>query len=485
LAEPRILLAHGSETIRSLLSYLLSSAGYAVEEAEDGVSALRSAYANPPDLAIAGTRLPGVNGIQLCRTMKGAEGVPGVPVLLLTSHEGGGERSHALRAGADRLILVDLSPEAILQAVEEVLAEAQMRAPRAPAVPAATPPEDVEVVKRVNRTLEGLLFEATLFNEIAGVGQDVDDFEMILRSLDRLLLEIVPHAALAAVFTDGIRQECVAVYPAPMSDRAREAVRGYVERVREETATVGVSGDAPWSEVLLEGEDAAVAEVGRLVPTFVCPIRSGEMVKGVILTLSGESDHAATDRKLAEAVLRQSFIVLENAWLYRQITRISTTDGLTGLTNVRAFREIHAREHSRAARHRLRYSLLMVDIDHFKKINDVYGHPVGDTVLRELAALFREFFRNTDFPARYGGEEFIVLLPDTGKTDAHLVSERLRAAVERRVFAAPSPSLRATISVGLVEFDPDAVVSEKEIIARADACLYAAKREGRNRVVVR
>ena len=131
---------------------------------------------------------------------------------------------------------------------------------------------------------------------------------------------------------------------------------------------------------------------------------------------------------LAEALLRQAFTVMENAWLYRQIIRMSTTDGLTGLTNVRSFRETLKREHARAARHRLRYSIVMMDIDHFKKINDVYGHPVGDTVLREMAALLAGQCRDTDLPARYGGEEFVVLLPKTPGDGAALMAERVRQA---------------------------------------------------------
>jgi diguanylate cyclase (GGDEF)-like protein len=176
---------------------------------------------------------------------------------------------------------------------------------------------------------------------------------------------------------------------------------------------------------------------------------------------------------------------MENAWLYRQIIRMSTTDGLTGLTNVRAFRESLKREHSRSARHRLRYSIVMMDIDHFKKINDVYGHPVGDAVLRELAVIIRESFRTTDLPARYGGEEFIILLPETSKRDAQVVADRLRQSVERKVFAAPSPSLHATISLGITDFDPESPLTEKEVIAIADEALYTSKREGRNRITIR
>jgi diguanylate cyclase (GGDEF)-like protein len=184
-----------------------------------------------------------------------------------------------------------------------------------------------------------------------------------------------------------------------------------------------------------------------------------------------------------ETLLRQAFMVLESAWLYRQIARISVTDGLTGLTNVRHFREQTQREHSRARRHNDPYAVLMMDIDHFKKVNDVHGHPVGDIVLREMAAIFRDAVRLTDLPARYGGEEFVVFLPRTRLPEAAIVGERIREAVERKAFAAPSPMIRCTVSIGIADYLPGTEGTEKNVIGRADQALYSAKRGGRNRVV--
>jgi diguanylate cyclase (GGDEF)-like protein len=209
------------------------------------------------------------------------------------------------------------------------------------------------------------------------------------------------------------------------------------------------------------------------------------MVKGVVAVYSGSEGAAPGGTATKVALLRQAFTVLENAWLYRQIARISVTDGLTGLTNVRHFREQAQREHSRARRHNDPYSILMMDIDHFKKINDVYGHPVGDTVLREMAAIFREAVRLTDLPARYGGEEFIVFLHRTRLPEAVIVGERIREAVERKVFAAPSPLIRCTVSVGIADYLPGTEGTEKTVIGRADQALYAAKHGGRNRVACR
>jgi diguanylate cyclase (GGDEF)-like protein len=209
------------------------------------------------------------------------------------------------------------------------------------------------------------------------------------------------------------------------------------------------------------------------------------MVKGIMAVYSGVGGAAPGGAATRKTLLRQAFMVLENAWLYRQIARISVTDGLTGLMNVRHFREQAQREHSRARRHNDPYSVLLMDLDHFKKVNDIYGHPVGDTVLREMAAIFREAVRLTDIPARYGGEEFIVFLPRTRLPEAAIVGERIREAAERKVFGAPSLMIRCTVSVGIADYLPGTEGTEETVIGRADQALYAAKRGGRNRVVCR
>jgi diguanylate cyclase (GGDEF)-like protein len=161
----------------------------------------------------------------------------------------------------------------------------------------------------------------------------------------------------------------------------------------------------------------------------------------------------------------------------------ATTDGLTGLNNHRTFQEIITREFERAKRYKHPMSVLLTDIDHFKSFNDTYGHPVGDLVLREIAACIRQAVRLNDFPARYGGEEFAVILPETGEQGALVAAEKIRQAVEARVVQSGSNSLRVTISIGCVTY-PTYGVTTQELIDSADKALYASKRGGRNRVTM-
>ncbi len=478
----RVLLVDDSETVTGMLSWCLDSAGYEVETAADGVSGVRAAFRRIPDLAVLSIRLPRLDGIQACRLLKAEPATRDVPVILLASEDAAADRLHAVRAGADRCLPADRSLEEVLPAARECLAGKSPR-PRGESHPeVGALSDDVEILARVNAVLEGTLFEASLLNEIANAGQGVDEFGMTARELFRLFREIAPAEAMGAVFSDGVCSEGVSVFPDEAGEPFRAEVRRRTELLRDAAGVPYAPDRVAWTAIPGGCRGSGVVAPGSLAQHAVCTIRAGGMAKGVMALYSGAGSALPGGASTKEALLRQAFMVLENAWLYLQIARTSVTDGLTGLTNVRHFREQAQREHSRARRHNDLYSILMMDIDHFKKINDVYGHPVGDVVLREMAAIFRETLRCTDLPARYGGEEFVGFLPRTGLPETVIVGERIRQAVERKVFAAPAHMLHCTVSVGIADFRPGGEGTEQDVIMRADQALYSAKREGRNRV---
>ena len=168
---------------------------------------------------------------------------------------------------------------------------------------------------------------------------------------------------------------------------------------------------------------------------------------------------------------------------HEEIYRLSIIDGLTGVHNKRYFLEFLDRELASAGRHQTPLSLIMVDIDHFKKINDTHGHLAGDAALKELCARLKPRIRTTDLLARYGGEEFAVILPATGREGALQVAEVLRAIVESEPFTHEVIKMPCTISLGVAEVDLANPGKADELIKRADANLYEAKRSGRNRSV--
>ena len=188
-------------------------------------------------------------------------------------------------------------------------------------------------------------------------------------------------------------------------------------------------------------------------------------------------------RDLLAYLTTQTAVSLENADLHSRIQRQAITDELTGLSNVRHFHELLDQEIERAQRFNNHIGLVMVDIDNFKKVNDTYGHPQGDLVLKEVARVLRGECRDIDFPARYGGEEMSVILPQTDITGAAMLAERMREAIEQlEVHRLDGGGvLRLTASFGVAAL-PASATDKRYLVAVADEALYRAKHGGKNRV---
>lgn len=167
----------------------------------------------------------------------------------------------------------------------------------------------------------------------------------------------------------------------------------------------------------------------------------------------------------------------------QQLAQLSVTDNLTGLLNRGAWEIKLNEEFARCKRYTKHSSLLMLDIDHFKRVNDQYGHPVGDDVIRHLAELLRTCFRSTDFPGRYGGEEFAVVLPETDAEAARIIAERLRQTIADTVVESHGHQLSYSVSIGIACLD-SSIATASQWIKTADQALYDAKNGGRNQVCV-
>ncbi|MFH1263690.1 MAG: diguanylate cyclase [Pseudomonadota bacterium] len=216
---------------------------------------------------------------------------------------------------------------------------------------------------------------------------------------------------------------------------------------------------------------------------FLIPMQVlGEPLGAVLFASKKNHFFSRNERKMLEVVTTQAAIAIKNARMVGALERLATTDGLTGLFNHRTFQETLGRELERSGRHPSATSLLLIDIDHFKKFNDEYGHPVGDFVLKEVAGVLSREVRKVDAVCRHGGEEFAVILVNTSAIGAFRMAERIVAAVARSRFQHEGLTLRVTVSVGAASFPEDAKERE-ELIERADRALYRAKRTGRNRAV--
>ena len=192
-------------------------------------------------------------------------------------------------------------------------------------------------------------------------------------------------------------------------------------------------------------------------------------------------------RVLKYSKLRQlkDLLMLKN----EELRKMAITDGLSQIYNRRYFLELLEREFPRAQRYKLNLACIMIDIDHFKAVNDQFGHLQGDFVIQRLGAIIKEEIREIDIPARYGGEEFIVLLPETDDRGTVSVAERLRKRTEDENFTRneairQTQELHITISLGVAVFPSKDIIHPNDLIKVADDALYQAKNEGRNRTVI-
>jgi two-component system cell cycle response regulator len=234
------------------------------------------------------------------------------------------------------------------------------------------------------------------------------------------------------------------------------------------TASLHATRDAALARALPDGRNLVVV-----------PLSAGKRALGVLVLEHPMRAGSRIERRVVsmlERLAAHAALALRNAWLLEEIQHLAATDALTGLANRATFQITLGQELARARRAGGDVSLVLLDIDHFKALNDTHGHLAGDEVLRGVSAALDECCRAFDTPARYGGEEFAVVLPQTDAEEALAVAERLREAIAG---ARVEPGV--TVSVGVATFplhgdDPD------DLVKAADDALYASKRAGRDRV---
>lgn len=204
---------------------------------------------------------------------------------------------------------------------------------------------------------------------------------------------------------------------------------------------------------------------------------SGETLGELVITRKKKFTKAET--ALIETLLCGVVYPLRNALLYQKAIEAAHKDPLTGVNNRASMDEVIDREVNLCSRHDTQLSLLALDIDHFKKINDTYGHATGDCVIKAVAEALKTAIRSSDIVFRYGGEEFLILLSNTDREGATLLAERMRQKIEETCIICEGTQVSATVSIGITCMQPKDD-SRKALFARADAALYQAKSAGRN-----
>ncbi|MEW5922646.1 MAG: GGDEF domain-containing protein [Candidatus Zixiibacteriota bacterium] len=219
---------------------------------------------------------------------------------------------------------------------------------------------------------------------------------------------------------------------------------------------------------------------------MLVPMVAHGRTNGILLAESPQvGAFGEKDLKILSVVARSAAMALENATLHKKMEELTITDELTGIYNYRYFAQKLKEEQRRAARYDLPLSLIMLDIDWFKKFNDTYGHEVGNIVLKGITRVVRMCIRDVDIFARYGGEEFVIILPQTPSDEVAKIGERIRNSIESTPFGGGDgiPELKVTVSVGVSSF-PENGKPNEELLSVVDQALYRAKGSGKNKVCV-
>lgn len=454
----RVLLIDGSDN-RSVLAQRLGMQGYAIELADGPAQGARMALERPPAAVVADLWMPSISGVQLCRLLASEPVTRNVPVIL-RGPWGHRDRFWAEHAGAQAYVAKGRMGD-LVRAIERALV-VQSRHSIRPAVTSIQ--SDADVRDRIAAELDQALFESVIASEVRGLAT-LGDFERLFDRFSQLLTQITSYRW-CAITTRAPERFALHTHPRLVSTAENEA-------------RAALSLDRP-PTVKIEDEDPFAEGEGP--PAIVEPIRFGGAIIGELAVACRAPAHPG-DRPLVATIARELGGPMRMVALVEESQLQARVDALTGLLNRRAFVPALTNDVSRSSRYGTPLSVLLVDVDHFKHVNDRFGHAVGDQVLAAMGRLLGGTMRTTDLIARWGGEEFVAMLPSTDLATGQMVAERLRAAAEALVIeTTDGERVPITVSAGVAQYEVGDTADA--LIDRADRAMYLAKTSGRNRVEV-
>jgi diguanylate cyclase (GGDEF)-like protein len=311
------------------------------------------------------------------------------------------------------------------------------------------------------------------------------DPEEIYTAIHQAAAQIMPVEAFVITQFDEKKQLIQAVY---LIDRSGRTPPQTASPNRGLSGRILASGQPIYIEDTLDtsqlGDAIHFGDPAQVRSVLAVPMRLRGKVKGMISAQSyAPGAYTAEDQNLLEMLASYAAIALDNAALFQNIQKMAITDELTGIYNRRYLFEVGRSELHRARRFKRPLSVFMLDIDHFKQVNDTFGHAIGDVVLHQFAQLLKSNIRDIDILGRYGGEEFIVILPETHLSEASAIAERLRTTIYETFQNLYRGSINLSVSIGVAEMNPN-IHSLSRLIDRVDDAMYDAKKLGRDRVVV-
>ncbi len=449
----RILVVDDIEANVRLLQAKLQAEYYDVLTAPNGPAALKAAAEEAPDLVLLDVMMPGMDGFEVCRRLKDEPSTRHIPIVLVTALDGRGDRITGLEAGAD---------EFLTKPIDDILLFARVKSlTRLKLVI-----DELRQREASGRRMGVIAGAAARLGGSGGRILIVDDHE---RQAERIAAELgLEHRPV--VETD--------------PEKALLTARGPVDLIMVNTTARGFDGLRFSAQIRSD-------EATRHLPILgvIDPDDRARLVKALDIGLNDVLTRPIDPQELSARVKSQVRGKRYTDFLRNNLDHsleLAVTDQLTGLHNRRYMTGQLGALVNRAVRGGEPVSSLMIDIDHFKKINDGFGHDIGDEVLREFAVRLASNVRAIDLPCRYGGEEFVVIMPGARLEDAEHIAERIRRHVAGSPFrvAGVDEPLSVTISIGVAATGGPGDTAEA-LLKRSDEAVYAAKRAGRNTVIAK
>ncbi|HEX4340703.1 MAG TPA: diguanylate cyclase [Polyangiaceae bacterium] len=456
----RIILIDSYEASREVLATRLRAQGYDVAAVADSAEGAEMALSEPPAVVVADLWMPGVSGVQLCRLLRSEPATADVPVILRGETDDPKSRFWAGRAGAAAYVWKGRMGDLV-----RALARAIASAPASDGFFQQLSGGTRDIRDRIAQHLDAALFESVIASEVRALASE-GSFDRLFDQLSQLMSQLTSYRWLAVSRVSPPR---FGVHHHPkLLDAALDEAR----------RALSVAPDAVGFHV--EDEDALSSQ--EPVEPLVCPIRFGGTDIGTI-AISIARGAEADASSLVPLVARELGGPVRLTTLVEESHLQASTDSLTGLMNRRAFAHSMGIELERSQRHGYPLSVVLLDVDHFKLINDKRGHATGDAVLVAIGALLKKTLRASDHGVRWGGEEFMVALTSTGLEGGRVLAERLRLEIERmHVVDGEGERVPVTASLGLASHVSGETL--QQLVDRADRAMYAAKKSGRNRLVV-
>jgi len=457
-ASPRLLLIDPAEAARGVLAERLELQGFKVVQCSDGAEGAVLALEDPPAAVIADLTMPSISGAQLCRLLGSEIGTSNVPVIL-RGDDAGRDRFWAEQSGAFAYVpkgrMGDLM-RALRKAIETHKSDSDFF------VLSST--QGLDVRERIAQHLDAALFDSVIAAEVRSLGAS-ESFDRLTDLLSQFASQVASYRWIAVLRRDPLRLG-IHTNPATRAQALSEAL-----------AAFSLGPDTPL--VVIEDDDAIADAAG---PEAVQEaVLFGQQAIGGF-ALAPRADETKSDRVLVATIARELGGALRMATLVEESRFMATTDALTGLLNRRSLLESTLREVARTKRYGDQLAVILLDVDHFKQINDRRGHAAGDLVLTAVGNLLNRALRTCDIVARWGGEEFVLVLPSTTPEAAQLAAERVRALLAgAEIKDGKGDLIPVTASFGVANYQADETL--EQVIDRADSAMYRAKSAGRNRVV--